>query len=295
MENYLLKKEISHFSKGHDNKMAPKKFFIAGCQRSGTTLLRLILESHSDIACKDEPGCYEILSDGNKLENLVNTTSGKKWIGFKIPRFAEQLGNETVYDYGTPNVTKPFKNFYRGEPVIFIIRDVRDAVCSMMDLKADEKPWVKRWAMPIIDYWIENSKEFRTIYSSEISKMRNSKYPDLATCSLFWKFKNASYFRYLELGFPMLKINYEELATSPRKVIISIMSFLGLDWQDALMTHHLVAHPETDKDDFAIGRTNSRNPISSFHISRYKQDLTEEQSNEILSISGDLMKSFGYI
>lgn len=275
--------------------MAPEKFFIAGCQRSGTTLLRLILESHSDITCKDEPGCYEILSDGNKLENLVNTTSGKKWIGFKIPRFAEQLGNETVYDYGTPNVTKPVKNFYHGEPIIFIVRDVRDVVCSMMELQVGEKPWVKRWAIPIINYWIDNSKEFRTRYSSEISQVRNSKYSDLATCSLFWKFKNASYFRYLELDFPILKISYEQLAKNSRKVISSILSFLNLDWQDSLMTHHLVVHNEIDKDGFAIGRTNSRKPISSFHVSRYQQELTEEQSTEILSISGDLMRSFGYI
>ena len=271
-----------------------RKFFIAGCQRSGTTLLRLVLESHSDITCKDEPGCYQILSDNKRLDDLVNSTNEKKWIGFKIPRFAEQLNNPMVYDYGTPNVTAPFENFYHGEPIIFIVRDVRDVVCSMMELKAGEKSWVKRWGMPITNYWIDNSEEFRNQFQSEISKMQTSKYIDIVTCAFFWKYKNLSYYKYLDLKFPVMMIKYEDLVSRPKEMIISVISFLGLEWQDALMEHHLLQHPETDQNGMAIGNTNSKRPVSSFHVGRYHNELTTSQLDEINCISGDLMKSLGY-
>ncbi len=49
------------------NKTKPKLFFILGCQRTGTTLMRLILESHSMVKCFDEPQCYEILKNHTEL------------------------------------------------------------------------------------------------------------------------------------------------------------------------------------------------------------------------------------
>lgn len=39
-----------------------RRFFITGCQRSGTTLLRLILEGHQDIRCFDETRSYGVLA-----------------------------------------------------------------------------------------------------------------------------------------------------------------------------------------------------------------------------------------
>lgn len=71
--------------------MITKEFLIVGCQRSGTTLLRLVLESHSSIISIDEPASYELLSNNKKLEIKKKNLKEKKWIGFKIPRFTEQI------------------------------------------------------------------------------------------------------------------------------------------------------------------------------------------------------------
>ena len=140
--------------------MQPGKIFIIGCARSGTTLLKLILESHSKIACLDEPNCYETLAVRKKLENTLLQNQDKKWLGFKINRFAEQLDAPTIYDYGTPNVSGPIANFYQNEPLIFIVRDVRDVVCSMIELVADGIPFMERWCVPIVHYNIRNSPKF---------------------------------------------------------------------------------------------------------------------------------------
>jgi Sulfotransferase family len=38
------------------------RFFVAGCQRSGTTLLRLVLECHPRVYCFDEAIGYRVLA-----------------------------------------------------------------------------------------------------------------------------------------------------------------------------------------------------------------------------------------
>ncbi|MBF0635142.1 MAG: sulfotransferase, partial [Nitrospinae bacterium] len=65
-----------------------ERFFISGCQRSGTTMLRLALESHPDVHCFDEIIGNDILvreAKGEKAEFTVK--EGATRIGFKIPRF----------------------------------------------------------------------------------------------------------------------------------------------------------------------------------------------------------------
>lgn len=60
-----------------------ERFFISGCQRSGTTMLRLILESHPFIQCFDEVAGYDILiheSKGEVREFAVKEGASLNWI-----------------------------------------------------------------------------------------------------------------------------------------------------------------------------------------------------------------------
>src|SRR3989442_1785108 len=63
------------------------RFFILGCQRTGTTLMRLVLECHSKILCFGEVRGYQALTNNERT-----IPSGKQIVGFKIPRWTEQFG-----------------------------------------------------------------------------------------------------------------------------------------------------------------------------------------------------------
>lgn len=269
-----------------------KNFYIIGCQRSGTTLLRLILESHTEISCFDEPKSYDLLRDKQKLASIISKESDKKWIGFKIPILTEQLANKKLHDYSLPY---ELVNFYQKETLVFVIRDVRDVICSMKNLLVENSTWLHHWGVPIVEYWIKNSVKFRNEFDSEIKIAKNSTEYELSMASLYWKYKNKSYFRYLKLGnFPIIKIIYEDLVKQSKETINSIIEFLGLEWEDSLLQHHRLDHKETDERGLTVGNTNVHLPIGRFHVGRYKNELNENQLNEIMSISGDLMKSFGY-
>jgi len=273
--------------------MYPKKFYIIGSQRSGTTLLRLILNSHSKIICHDEKKAYDVLADNQKLDSILNKETEKQWIGFKIPRFTELLNNSSIFDYYSLS-PHTFPNFYKKDPLFFIIRDVRDVVCSMINLRFGENSWLQNRVIPLTKFWIEKSEEFRKEYDYEIALVNKATNYELAMGALYWKFKSKCYFRYIQLKFPIIKIKYEDLVQNPKKNIALLINHLNLDWEDSLLQHHRIEHSETDEKGFAVGSTDSHIPISNFHLERYKNELTKNQLDEILSISGDLMESFGY-
>jgi hypothetical protein len=260
-----------------------EKIYIIGCQRSGTTLLRLILDSHKKIFCFDESKSYEILSDNHKINNIE--LSDKKIIGFKIPRYTEQLDEGILSDYGMTTC----KKFYNNEPLLFIVRNVYDVICSMMSLKTNKKNWLSEWGIPIIQFWIKNKNNFKNVFKEDLEIIENSKFTELSYGALYWKFKNLAYFSYLESNYPILKIQYENLVRNPEKELPKITNFLKVDIEKSLFNHHTISHTEVDEKGFSIGQTDSKLPISDFHVERYKQILSDEQIKEIDLISKDLM------
>ena len=242
--------------------------------------------------CIDESKAYDILSDFQKVDPILSKETEKKWLGFKIPRFTEQFNNSSFMDYG---LSHTIPNFYNKDPLLFIIRDVRDVVCSMANLKNGEISWLQEWCIPIIEFWIKKSEKFQKEFDSEMALVKKAANYELAMGALYWKFKSKSYFRYMQHEFPIIKIKYEDLIKNPKNNIMLIINHLDLEWEDSLIQHHKLEHSETDEKGITTGGTNSHLPISKFHVERYKNELTKNQLDEILSVSGDLMESFGYI
>jgi len=148
--------------------VAIRRFFIVGCQRTGTTLLRLVLECHPEIACLDETNSYRSLS------NLKATVPrSKTLLGFKIPRWTEQLHEATLGDFGQ---TETAAQFYDGEPLIFLLRDVRDTVVSMCQLRMGRQTWMDVAGRPILDSKLRQP-EFRERFAREIALLERSTNP----------------------------------------------------------------------------------------------------------------------
>jgi hypothetical protein len=104
-----------------------ERFFILGCQRTGTTLLRLILESHPDVFCYDELIGYAVLQ-----KPAIETFPQAPLVGFKLPCWTEQLTKPLLFDEG---VDGSCRSFYGGEKILFLQRGVRDTIASMLKLR----------------------------------------------------------------------------------------------------------------------------------------------------------------
>jgi sulfotransferase family protein len=263
--------------------MMSRRFFIAGCQRSGTTMMRLILESHKDIRCIDEQYSYEMLS--GRLPQ-ADTTSAL--LGFKIPVWSEQLlqaqlhWNEYSYLYGS----EPVPNFYDREPLIFMVRSPLDTISSMMRLKVESDSWLQRVAIPVVKGMAEGGRlpaEFR----ADLRFAGSCADPEVAMGALYWKIKSSAALSYLEAGLPIHLVIYEHFVATPAKFLRGILQHVGADWDESVLQHHDRPHDEI-VDGKAIGDTDPARAIDTRSVGYSRSHLTPYQIGLVARIAADL-------
>ena len=247
---------------------SPSFFSISGCQRSGTTLMRLILDSHKKIHCFDELKSYDILkgTPGQPKPLIARIpANGPAITGFKIPRLAEQLDYEYFdeFEYGK------FPNEVREFPTVFMIRNVLDVISSMVSLKLNETNWLRAHGLPILKFMAEKPR-FRHHYHNELEYIQKTNENSFAVGALIWRYKTEAIFRYLDQGMMIKPVFYDELILNPQLIIRDILEFLKLDWDISVLNHHTIEHDEVNADGMAIGQTNAREPI---HHKSYKKNI----------------------
>ncbi|HEY3840612.1 MAG TPA: sulfotransferase, partial [Bryobacteraceae bacterium] len=227
-----------------------ERFFILGCQRTGTTLLRLILEGHPEVVCYDEMKGYAVLQN-----SVVENLSPARLIGFKLPRWTEQLTRPTLSDEGVEGFCQ---NFYRGEKILFLQRDVRDTIASMMKLRAGRSSWCELWVPRIIRAKLARESEFRTRYAAELSILEKCGLPLVGMAALYWKYKSDAFYDYQEAGLPVLGVSYEHLVLDPRVVLQAVCRHLGIAFHPNLLQHEQLPHTELFENGLTVGNTNPK-------------------------------------
>jgi len=255
-------------------------FLIVGCQRSGTTLMRLILDSHSSIQCHDESLAYNVFRGSAEL------ICQRPLIGFKVPQVTEQLAwpllrHDNFYQQGGGRDLE-VRNPYIGQKIIFMIRDARDVVASMVTLPH----WFERYGNPVLEARIAGDSKFKDRYSTEISFCEASRFPKIARAALIWRYKMDALFGYLRRGYPLLPLWYEALVASPRTELLRVCAFLQIPWEEAILRHPSSPRFELGLDGRAMGRTDPGRSIDAMSVGRWRSQFTSEQLREIIVVAG---------
>jgi hypothetical protein len=256
-------------------------FLIAGCQRSGTTLLRLLLESHPTISCVDEMLSYTVLS------KTTRSNSGH-FVGYKIPIWTEQLDQAML----RPNELEPIgkvgliPNFYSGQKILFMVRSPLDVVASMRQLRVGEWQWLEHVCRPVMEAMLQE-EEFRRSYAVEIEQLRNSAIPDVGLGALYWKWKTSALLRYLGQGLPVHPVIYEQLIFDPEAVMREVLMFLGIEWHPNVLMHHRRSHSQLIEG-IAIGGTDAKRALDGKSLGKWRSVLTTNERDLVLSISAPL-------
>jgi len=237
------------------------KFFIVGCQRTGTTMMRLILDSHPDIHCFDEWNGYSFLLDGK-----YPTTKNAKLLGFKCPNWTKLFTESELH-----------RKILGSHPIIFMLRDVRGCVASMLNLKTDDGNFFNGVQKKVVANWT----------TDELSEIKNKNYPAHRIAALFWREQTSQYLKMVRLGLPVLGIHYEQFVQHPESHLRIICNFLQVPWHDSLLFHHEFDHDETP-DGKAVGDTELDRPVDSSSILSWMNILTSQEETAILETAGGL-------
>lgn len=241
-------------------------------------MLRLVLDSHPNIRCFDESISYDYLSGRTGIPASADDKPDLvEAIGFKIPRFSEQLTwkEQIDPDYGS------FSSFFKREKTLFVVRDVYDVVSSMMSLNAGtSQTWVERYAAQILRKTLPFNP-YKKEFARKLSLLEQSLLPIHLVGAFYWEVKNQGLLALKTGGFDVLPLSYEAFVNDPRPHLESIVKFLGVSWSDELLNHHSLEHNELDENGMAIGNTDPRRAIDSSSVGRGRFVLSKEQHNDI--------------
>lgn len=220
------------------------------------------------------------------LQNsVIENPPPVRLVGYKLPRWTEQLTRPILFDEGVEGCCK---NFYRGEKILFLRRDVRDTIASMLKLKAGVTNWCDLWVPRIISSKIDREESFRERYSGELSIIESCHSRLVGLAALYWKYKTAAYYSYCAKGLPVLGVSYEDLVTEPRTVIQSVCRHLGIVFHSNLLRHNELPHTELFPNGLTVGDTNPKRPISTDSVGQWVSFFSDQDLDLIYRVAGDL-------
>lgn len=253
--------------------MADAPIFLVGCQRSGTTMLRLVLDSHSRISCGPET---RFLTD---LQRIV----GRDWerlarFGFErddwLRRIADFFGGihtdyasgrgkarwadkTPLYALAIPFVTEVFPD----AQIVHVIRDGRDVVVS------HRKRFGYWSAVKCVVKWP------RYIHTARAAG--RSLPPD----------------RYHEL-------RYEEAVREPEKALRGLFEFLGEPWEPEVLEYsdkqHDVAQKYTTEADRRRAAASTDAQIYGSRVGTYRRELDPFLRLLVWVFSRRTLRELGY-
>ena len=264
---------------------------ILGTPRSGTTLLRRILNTHPNIACPGETNlfsaCARFMHSEKIAENIeVGVIAGLEHAGFdrnevlnRLRDFAFGFHQEHARNKGKPRWAEKtaFDSFYIDEierlcgneaNFICMIRNGMDFVISMQDLSLKNQTYlhevheyIKRYAKPLEAY-------------AHCWRELTSRILDFADAHQ----ENA------------VLVKYEDLISDPQSTMKTILNLIGEE-----LPEDLIRKAMDNKEDVGLGdwKTYSSEAINSDNTNRAKV-LSDSTKSELGLIMNDLLARCGY-
>jgi len=264
---------------------------VGGCGRSGTNLMRAILDSHPQICCGPETNLFSLDIPPLPLTQpfMISDTLPKRlsWLYDLSEYEVEKLWRNccclaefiecffylncnkqraTIWAEKTPgNIQNLDWIFYYWPKarVIHMIRDGRDVACSLR--------YHPKFAL--IDGTIQRTNKINKIDDCLKRWIRNVR------AGRVWLGKPNYY-----------EVRYEDIVTAPQETLTDLFDWLKIDWDPCVLKFHEVPR-ELEKDPNAEG---FQRPLYSSSISRWTRELSYEELLTARKLAGDLLAELGY-
>jgi len=264
--------------------MPNKPILITGCQRSGTTLLSLILDSHPLVH-----GIDEMDFKWAKLKEYLGDHAYHSHVSFKLPVFS--------------HLVESFNRLPNAK-VLWCIRDPRDVVGSMINLLVPVHPYKAPWSLhplgaqreidacskklgeygwPIIDSLMANYQ----VIQSKAPRDRNQE-DSVFLASFCWYLKQELLAAYQQRNIPVKVLFYEKLVRDSETQLRELLDHLGLPWHKDILRHHRL-HRGT-----SIGFTDNTRAIDDKSVAKWKDILGPDDIDIVDGICSDRAKDLGY-
>lgn len=256
-------------------------FVVCGCGRSGTSLLRVMLDTHSLLACG--PECLLFLPVPIKPEDLerkfeLQLKDLRSWkrrcssrAEFTV-RFQEaylSLRERNIWGDKTSRNIHRLEQIWQHFPnakIIHVVRDARDVVRSLKTHRkrkvVDSRIVPTGWIQPLDDC---------------ISRW-------LRAMSDAWPHRdNPNY----------MEMKYEDLVFNPAPTLTEVCHHIGVHFEAQMLEFHTVTSRSRDARLFPQN-IEATKPLSTASVGKWKEELTDEEAEEVVRQAHDHMTQLGY-
>lgn len=270
--------------------------FIVGTERSGSNLLRVILNAHSRIAVPHPPHIFKYFSLLESDYGNLNQRDARTRLARDIIKFLKTH----IYPWGFS--IDPEVLARKAEPP-----DLLGLFVALYDLYAEKynKP---RWACKstfMIDHvervlrsypaarflWLV--RDPRDVAVSSRNSVFNPNHPFYIAA--LWRKQQYEGWRLQRsaVGCSLLRIHYEDLINQPESEIKRICSFLSEDFEPTMLEYHTTQAAKTSSS-LSESWKNVASPIIANNSNKYRNELSAKEICLIERVTGDLMLYLGY-
>ena len=281
-----------------------RPIFILGNNRSGTSLLRIMLHSHPQICIPPESHFFLWLEEkyGNwnnnileiYLEDLYKSKKFETWnldrtglrdylINFLpesyahltslVYKFYALTENKSPLFWGDKNglwIEKldKIKLYFPNAFIIHLIRDGRDVACSYKEI---------------------NLKNVNTPYAPKLPN-------DISKIAETWNTNNISIEDFLKLlpKSQFVQIKYEDLLVSTKSALERILEPLGLKTAPQQFEYYLRDKKDIEPEEFFRWKEKLKQPPDINNIGKYLNILSEDEINVFNNIANHSLKKYKY-
>lgn len=279
--------------------------FIIGNPRSGTSLLRIMLHSHSKIVIPPESHFFLWLEDKFQdwenldldkfLEALFASTKFETWqlnkedlkafIQEQKPQSFAQLNSLIYYFYGIQNgkqatfwgdKNKLWKEKlltvlkqYPSAKFIHLIRDGRDVACSFKAL--GNKKMISKYAPKL---------------PTDIESIAKRWDENIKAILAFEKQVKTSNF---------MIVPYEQLLLNTKDILEKVCDFLGIELENNMVEYYKKKEKDIEPKEFFQWKEKLLSPPDKVNIGKYKQELTTDEIKTFERIAKSPLTQFNYL
>jgi len=254
---------------------------IGGCGRSGTTLLRMMLDSHRRLCCGPESSLFrrraieaDWLADRfgfpRDVVGALRDAAGSR--AAFIEAFAGlcmQRAGKARWAEKTPRNISRVGAVFRLFPAarfVHVLRDGRDVACSLRTHPRHR---------------VVDGKLVPTGIRRPIAGCARRWVRDIEGSRRWWDDPRFH------------TVRYEDLVREPRPALERLMAFLGEEWDEAMLAHAAADSPFRDATRFAQN-PEALGAVSTAALSRWERDLDARDRRIFKRIAGPLLVELGY-
>jgi len=287
-------------------KYSTTPFFILGNPRSGTTLFRLMLNSHADIVVPPESGFLQWwhskyknigrknLSDtifvSKMIEDILSSKKIEDW-KLSADNLVKEIINQKPLNYGEL-CTIVYQQYgqIKGKKD-FIIGDKNNYYINHLDVLDSIYPKTKyihliRDGRDVACSYLElnkleTSSAYKPSFAQGINAIAKEWKDNVNKIEFFLKTKNS------------IKIKYEDLILNTEEILRIVCQFLKVEYRSSMLDyyHDIYFDEPSSTIDW---KQKTRQEIDKTNINKYMKKLSSEDLKVFTSITGELLKENGY-